>query len=79
MSPTIRRIGPYRFFFFGNEGLEPAHVHVQHDRKLAKFWLDPVRLANSTLFGAHELNRVEQLVRENEADFKEAWNDFFGG
>lgn len=78
MSPTIRRIGPYRFFFFSNEGLEPAHVHVQHDRMLAKFWLNPVRLANSTLFGAHELNRVEQLVRENEADFMEAWNDFFG-
>ena len=43
--PTVARIGPYRFFFYGNEGLELAHIHVQRDRRLAKFWLDPVTLA----------------------------------
>ena len=43
--PTIARIGPYRFFFYGNEGSEPPHVHVQRERMLAKFWLDPVSLA----------------------------------
>ena len=26
--PTIHREGPYGFFFFSNEGLEPAHVHI---------------------------------------------------
>jgi hypothetical protein len=35
--PTVARIGPYRFFFFGNESLEPPHIHVQRDRNLAKF------------------------------------------
>jgi len=37
--PTILRDGPYRFFFFSNEGFEPPHVHVQRDRAIAKFWL----------------------------------------
>ena len=40
--PTVDRIGPYRFFFFANEGNEPPHVHVQRGRALAKFWLQPV-------------------------------------
>lgn len=78
MSPTVRRIGPYRFFFFGNEGFEPPHVHVQHDRRLAKFWLGPVRLAGSTRFAAHELTKIERLVRDNEAELLEAWHEFFG-
>ena len=29
--PTVARIGPYRFFFFSNEGTESPHVHVQHE------------------------------------------------
>ena len=77
MSPTIRRIGPYRFFFFGNEGLEPPHVHVQRERMLAKYWLDPVRLATSTGFPSHEINKLTQMVRENEREFLEAWDEFF--
>ena len=75
--PTVVRIGPYRFFFYGNEGLEPAHIHVQRDRWLAKFWLDPVKLAHSKGFAAHELTRVETLVVEHRDRFLEAWNEFF--
>jgi hypothetical protein len=78
VSPTIARIGPYRFFFFANEGAEPPHVHVQRERMLAKFWLDPVGLASSTSFGAHELNTIRRTVEENAAAFREAWNEFFG-
>ncbi len=78
MSPTVRRIGPYRFFFYSNEGGEPPHIHVQRDRQVAKFWLDPVRLARSGRLASHEVREVEALVRDNEADFLEAWHEFFG-
>ena len=27
--PTLGRIGPYRFFFYSNERVEPPHVHAQ--------------------------------------------------
>lgn len=40
--PTVARVGPYRLFFFGNEGFEPPHVHVQRDRRVAEVWLQPV-------------------------------------
>ncbi len=78
VSPTIARIGPYRFFFYANEGVEPVHVHVQRDDLLAKFWLAPVELAGSVGFSARELNLIHKTVEENAAAFQEAWNEFFG-
>ena len=77
MSPTVLRLGPYRLFFFSNEGAEPAHIHVQRDRKLAKFWLAPVSLAGSTGFSPRELRKVEVIVAENRERLLEAWNEHF--
>ena len=39
--PTLLREGPYRFFFYSDEGdpREPPHVHVTAGDRLAKFWL----------------------------------------
>jgi hypothetical protein len=76
--PTVSRIGPYRFFFFGNEGLEPPHIHVQRDRNAAKFWLRPVALASASGFAGHELRQLHRLVEENCERFEEAWRAFFG-
>ena len=76
--PTVLRIGPYRFFFYSNENNEPAHIHVQRERALAKFWLAPVALASSTGFPAQELTKLSRLVQENATKFMEAWNEFFG-
>ena len=46
--PTVLRIGgPYRFFFFAGDRGELPHIHVEREDKLAKFWLDPVRLQSS--------------------------------
>ncbi len=45
--PTIHRVGAYRFFFYAGDKDEPQHIHVERDDKIAKFWLDPVRLQSS--------------------------------
>ena len=76
--PTIARLGPYRVFFFSNEGLEPPHVHIQRERSLAKFWLQPVTLALATGFSARELRQLERLVTENQESWIGAWHEFFG-
>lgn len=78
MSPTVLRVGRYRFFFFSNEGFEPPHVHVQDGSSLAKFWLVPVELATSTGFGSRELTHLRALVAEHREALLEAWNEFFG-
>lgn len=77
MSPTVLRSGPYRFFFFSNESGEPAHVHVQRERMLAKFWLEPVSLAKSTGFSPSELRRIQAIVIEHRLALQEAWNEYF--
>ena len=76
--PTVLRIGPYRFFFYSNEGAEPAHIHVQRESMLAKLWLEPVSVANSSGFPAQELNKLLDLVEENQVTLMEAWNGYFG-
>ena len=75
--PTVLKIGPYRFFFYSNETGEPAHIHFQRDKTLAKFWLRPVALASSTRFTPKELRTLEKLVVENRDAFLEAWNGYF--
>ena len=47
--PTLDQIGPYRFSFFSNDGLELPHAPVQRDHALAKFWLRPVALASTVV------------------------------
>ncbi|HEU4371786.1 MAG TPA: DUF4160 domain-containing protein [Methylomirabilota bacterium] len=45
--PTLLRSGPYRVFFYSGDRDEPRHVYVERDANRAKFWLEPVRLAES--------------------------------
>jgi len=73
--PTILRIGPYRFYFYSNEKGEPPHIHVQRERFLAKFWINPVALAGSHRFASHELRSIQIHVVENREIFLEAWNE----
>ncbi len=75
--PTVLRIGSFRFFFYSNENNEPAHIHIQRDRMLAKFWLKPIALASSTRFSPKELRKLEALVEENKEQLIEAWNEYF--
>lgn len=75
--PTVLRIGAYRFFFYANENNEPAHIHIQHERALAKFWHRPVAYARSTGFSAHEISKLNKLVEDNQQTLLEAWNEFF--
>ncbi len=75
--PTVLRAGPYRFFFFSNEGDEPPHIHVETAENYAKFWLEPVMLARSVGYNASELHQLRKLVEERRELFVEKWNEFF--
>lgn len=56
--PTVLRIGPYRFFFYASDRDEPAHVHVERENKVAKFWLEPLRLQRIGGFSRAEIGRI---------------------
>lgn len=77
--PTIAKIGPYRIFFYAGDRSEPVHVHVERERMVAKFWLDPVRLARSGGFSRGELSRIQTILQQHERMLIEAWNAYFNG
>ncbi len=76
--PTVRRSGPYRFFFYASDRDEPRHIHVERDDKVAKYWLSPVRLASSGGFNRLELSRIRGIIEQNHEQLLEAWNGYFG-
>lgn len=75
--PTVMNVGLYRLFFYSGDGSEPPHVHVERENRVAKFWLDPVRLNKDAGFGAAELGQIQQIVQEQSAALLEAWHDYF--
>ncbi len=75
--PTILREGPYRFFFYPSDRAEPPHVHVERDDRVAKFWLDPVRLQRSGGLRRSEIRRIARIIGESETFLMEAWDECF--
>jgi len=75
--PTVLRSGPYRLFFVSHDSPEPPHVHVQREKMVAKFWLDPLVLENGGGFKTHELNRIGKLVQEHLNLLLERWHEYF--
>lgn len=76
--PTALIVGPYRFSFWSRDCEEPRHVHVTRDDLTAKYWLDPVELANNQGFSRRELNEIERIIGEHLADLRRIWNEFCG-
>ena len=77
--PTVLRIGPYRFFFYAGDGNEPQHVHVERENKIAKFWLDPIRLQHSGGFNRQEISHIQEIIQEYQIQLMEGWNEYFNG
>ncbi|MFM7792027.1 MAG: DUF4160 domain-containing protein [Microcystis panniformis] len=52
-------------------------MHVKRDRKLAKYWLDPITLEKNRGFKEHELNQIAKLITEHQPAILSAWHDYF--
>ena len=75
--PTVLKEGPYRLFFYSNEGNEPPHIHVEYENSTAKFWLNPVELVRNHGIASHRLTKVQSLVQEHRTQLLEAWHEHF--
>ncbi|MBU2602441.1 MAG: DUF4160 domain-containing protein [Actinobacteria bacterium] len=76
--PTVLRTGPYRFFFFSNEGTEPPHVHVESSGGYAKLWLDVAELVEVIGYGASDIRRIRLTVIEHRRLLMGRWHEHFG-
>jgi hypothetical protein len=77
--PTVLRVGPYRFFFYPSDREEPQHVHVERDNRVAKFWINPVRLQSSGGFARSEIAAIHGIIVSHREQLAEAWNEYFHG
>lgn len=75
--PTILRTGPYRFYFYSHETTEPPHIHVDRDDLSAKYWVQPISLAQNFGFSPKELRQIQLLVVKHQAKLREAWHGYF--
>ena len=75
--PTVLREGPYRFFFVASDRSEPPHIHVRRERRVAKFWLNPLALQRTGGFAPKELNLIAGVVEAHRDLFLESWYEFF--
>jgi hypothetical protein len=79
IMPTVKDIaGPYRFYFYSFDCNEPKHVHVQREKLVCKFWLEPVALSKNYGFSPRELNAIREIISSNRNTFLEAWNEHCG-
>lgn len=77
--PTVKGIpGPYRFYFYSFDCNEPIHVHVQREKMICKFWLDPTTLSQNYGFSPSELNRIRALIDTHREKIIEAWHEHCG-
>ena len=76
--PRVLEVEGFRFYFFSNEGDEPAHVHVEKADAVPKLWLQPVRIACSCGFHSGQLRRIREIAFEHQTVIVERWNEHLG-
>ncbi|MBN2107166.1 MAG: DUF4160 domain-containing protein [Deltaproteobacteria bacterium] len=77
-AANINISGPYRFFFCSFDCNEPMHVHVQREKSICKFWIQPMALANNHGFSAKELNGIRKIITAHKDRIMEAWHEHCG-
>lgn len=77
--PVVFRDKGFRFFY-SNEGnpRESVHIQVMKDGINAKFWLEPVRVADNDGFDAKTLRELVEVIEAHVVVIEEAWHEFFG-
>jgi hypothetical protein len=77
MSPTLFKLGSYRFFFFSREETR-MHVHVMSPEGEAKFWLEPiVSLAEHKGLNRKQLTTIQKIVEERQDEIRASWRRYF--
>lgn len=77
MSPTVFKIGKYRFHFFSKEE-NRIHVHIISSEGEAKFWLEPtIALVNYSGFSKTQLNSLQKIIERHKNEIIKKWKEHF--
>lgn len=73
--PTLLNLNGFKIFFYANEH-PPAHVHILKGSGWAKVILETQEVIYSSL-KASELKEALNIIRNNQKQFQEVWNEWF--
>jgi hypothetical protein len=73
--PVVLRVKGYKFWFYEADLAEAPHVHAGKGGKVAKYWLEPVRMARAGGFRPVDLREIEGIILESQQFLQEAWRD----
>ncbi|MDR2727058.1 MAG: DUF4160 domain-containing protein [Deltaproteobacteria bacterium] len=78
--PVVLTIGPYKFFFYSNEGhpLKAPHIHVRGGGGEAKLSLTPpCEVLESAGYTSSNLRLIRNLAAENKEFLTGAYHEYF--
>jgi Domain of unknown function (DUF4160) len=76
--PTVLNKNGLRFFFYSDEGNEPAHIHVEKGDAVGKIWLEPnIEIAYLDNFTSAEIKQIKVIVSQYFEQFKTKWHEYF--
>ena len=78
--PIVLKVGPYKFFFYSNEGAptKAPHIHVRGTGGEAKLSLaPPCEVMESTGYTSADLRTIRNLVYENREMLTGAYHEYF--
>jgi len=78
--PVVLKIGPYKFFFYSNEGhpLKAPHIHVRGRGGGVKLsLLPPCEVLESAGYTSSDLGEIRNLVYENREMLIGAYHEYF--
>ena len=74
--PTVLRKNGFRFFFYSNEGTEPAHIHIVGRNGELKVWMNPVAIAKTYNLSPKDQKEAIKIVLENRQLILDKWEEW---
>ncbi|HTB32084.1 MAG TPA: DUF4160 domain-containing protein [Bacteroidia bacterium] len=75
--PTVFYRNGFRFYFWSEEGNEPAHIHINKGNGTAKYWLAPKIECEFTYgFKLSEERYIRETIQKEYKTLIAAWNEY---
>ncbi|MDF9800537.1 hypothetical protein OKW21_005800 [Catalinimonas alkaloidigena] len=76
--PTVLSIDGFRFYFYSDEGNEPAHIHIKKANGRGKWWLEPnLEEEYAYEFTLQERRQIKRLINQHYEYLKTQWYEYF--
>lgn len=73
--PKLFEDSGFTFRFYAADLDEPIHVHIEKERHVAKFWVNPIACAVNGGFNRRELRQIIQIIELRQREIVSKWQE----